>query len=134
MTKNGINELYFVTAKNDGSEKVNQDLTDFEADGWQLVCLLTCSEETFYKIRMKDTYNKHMLYLDLYHQGAICETEDGALVKSELLVTNTAKALVVIARKIMKNDYDVEIPELVHSYLLHYDRENPKDFEEFVLS
>jgi hypothetical protein len=133
LTKGEFKELYFVHAST-SQETVEKDLEEFRNAGWKDVLLMEVEDEMYYKLKFETVLNKHITYLGIYEEGANCETEEGQTVASQELVISTAKTLVNIARKAMRKDYDIEIPELVHYYLMKYDREDPQTFEEAVLN
>lgn len=124
ITKRTQEEMYFAhETKTD--EAVTKALEEFQSTGWKLKTMFSLTEENFYKLKMNYFYSKHMEYLNNYKKDPSGQEKT---MSTENAVIKTAKSLIHLANVIIESDFDIEIPELVHSYLCYQLYSKEEDF------
>jgi hypothetical protein len=129
LTRNGEEEMYFAPSQMEG---VDKDLKDFQEQGWKIKTTQTLSDESFIRLRFGYLYDKHGTYLKVYHGESSLEIDSPNSIED--LVFNSAVALVKLANTCIDNDFDIQIPELVHQYINVFFFKDIDSFRESVLS
>jgi hypothetical protein len=132
LTRNGEEEMYFAPSQMEG---VDRDLENFQKNGWKIKNTQALSDESFLKLKFRYLYDKHVIYLEMHRAGEplTVEGRSSDMTMADI-VFDTALALVKLANLCIDNDFDVEIPELVHQYINIFFFKDIDSFKESVLS